>query len=160
MSVMMVVRRLLFLVVVIWCAATITFFIPRISSKNPVRERLAQLAMTGGFSSSDVEVMVKSYNQKFGLDHPLVQQYFDYIGSLARGDLGVSLFKYPRTVWQLILDAIPWTLALLLVTTVMSFVIGNLLGAVAAWPRSPTWLRTLATPFVLLQGVPPVLMGI
>jgi peptide/nickel transport system permease protein len=43
---------------------------------------------------------------------------------------------------------------------VLSFLIGNLLGAIAAWPRSPTWLRTFATPFVLLTGVPPVLMGV
>jgi peptide/nickel transport system permease protein len=57
------------------------------------------------------------------------------------------------------MDAVPWTLALLLVTTILSFIMGNLLGAIAAWPRSPTWLRTFATPFVLLQGVPPVLMG-
>ena len=160
MSVMFVIRRLIFLLVVIWCAATITFFIPRLSNKNPIRERFIQLAASGGFSSADIGTMVASYNTKFGLDKPVLQQYFDYMGSLARGDLGVSLFKYPRTVWELILDSIPWTLALLLVTTVLTFVIGNLLGAVAAWPRSPTWLRTFATPFVLLQGMPPVLMGI
>src|SRR5205085_2300130 len=67
--------------------------------------------------------------------------------------------KYPRTVLELIMDALPWTLALLLVTTILSFAIGNLLGAVAAWPRAPGWLRTFATPFILLQGIPPVLMG-
>ena len=160
MSVMFVVRRLIFLLVVIWCAATITFFIPRLSNKNPIRERFAQLAASGGFSPGDLGAMIASYNKKFGLDKPLPEQYFDYMGSLARGDLGVSLFKYPRTVWELILDSIPWTLALLLVTTALSFIMGNLLGAVAAWPRSPAWLRTFATPFVLLQGIPPVLAGI
>ena len=61
---------------------------------------------------------------------------------------------------QLIMDSVPWSLALLLVCTVLSFVIGNLLGAVAAWPRSPNWLRMIATPFVLLMGVPPVIMGV
>lgn len=160
MNAKFVIKRLLFLVLVIWVASTIVFFIPRLSNKNPVRERLSQLAQSGGFSPGDIEAMVQSYNEKFGLNKPLVDQYFDYMGSLARGDLGISLFKYPRTVWELILDAIPWTLSLLLVTTVLSFVIGNLLGAIAAWPRSPTWLRTFATPFILLQGVPPVLMGI
>lgn len=160
MSVSYVIRRILFLIVVIWVAATIIFFIPRLSSRNPVRQRLAQLAQSGGFSPGDVEQMVASYNQKFGLDKPLVQQYLDYIGGLAQGDLGVSLHKYPRTVIQLITDAIPWTLALLLVTTILAFIIGNLLGAVAAWPRAPGWLRTFSTPFVLLQGVPPVLMGV
>ncbi len=156
----LIIRRTLFLILVIWAAATITFFIPRLSDKNPVRERFAQLAMTGGFSPGDLEVIVEAYNVKFGLDRPLLEQYVVYVSSLARGDLGVSMNKYPRTVIDLIMDALPWTIGLLLVTTILSFIIGNLLGAVSAWPQSPTWLRTLSTPLVLLMGVPPVLMGI
>jgi peptide/nickel transport system permease protein len=61
---------------------------------------------------------------------------------------------------QLIMDSLPWSIALLFVCTILSFIIGNLLGAVAAWPRSPNWLRMIATPFVLLMGVPPVIMGV
>jgi peptide/nickel transport system permease protein len=160
MSLKKVISRLLFLVLVIWAASTITFFIPRLSSKNPVRERFNQLAMTGGFNPEDMDVIIASYNAKFGLDKPLLQQYWDYVSGVARFDLGVSFNKYPRTVMQLIMDSLPWTIVLLLVTTVLSFVIGNLLGAVAAWPRSPNWLRLLATPFVLLMGVPPVIMAV
>lgn len=160
MSIKFIIGRIIFLLIVIWAAATIVFFIPRLSDRNPVRQRLGELAASGGFSAGDIDAMVASYNEKFGLTKPLVDQYIDYIGSLARGDLGVSLYKYPRSVWDLIMDSIPWTLALLLVTTILAFVIGNLLGAVAAWPRSPQWLRTFATPFVLLQGIPPVLMGV
>ena len=160
MSIKKVISRLLFLVLVIWAASTITFFIPRLSSKNPVRERFNQLAMTGGFSPADLEVIIASYNAKFGLDKPLYQQYIDYVSGIARLDLGVSFNKYPRTVMQLVMDSVPWTIALLLVTSVLSFVIGNLLGAVAAWPRSPNWLRMIATPFVLLMGVPPVIMAV
>ena len=73
-----------------------------------------------------------------------------------RLDLGISLNKFPKTVAELIMESLPWTITLLIVTTVLSFVIGNLLGAVAAWPRAPNWLRAFATPFVLFQGVPPV----
>ncbi len=155
-----IIRRLLFLILVIWSASTIVFFIPRMSTRNPVRERFAELARTGGFSPADMEKIIASYSTKFGLDKPLYQQYGDYIASIARFDLGVSYNKYPKTVIQLIMESLPWTITLLLVTTVLSFVIGNLLGAVAAWPRSPAWLRTFATPFILLQGVPPVLMGV
>lgn len=160
MSLKLVIRRLLFLVLVVWSAATITFFIPRLSSKNPVRERFAELARTGGFSPEDLETIVASYNKQFGLDNPLGQQYVEYMMSIAQLDLGVSLNKYPKTVIDLIMDSLPWTITLLLVTTIMSFLIGNLLGAIAAWPRSPQWLRTFATPFVLFQGIPPVLMGV
>jgi len=160
MTINMIIRRLLFLIMVIWVASTIVFFIPRLSPRNPIRERYAALAISGGFSPGDMEIIIASWNEKFGLDKPLWEQYLAYVNSIAHFDLGVSLNKYPRTVLQLIGDALPWTISLLLVTTVVSFVMGNLLGAVAAWPRSPTWLRTVATPFVLLQGVPPVLMGV
>ncbi len=156
----MVVRRLLFLLLVIWSASTITFFVPRISDVNPVRERFAQLARQGGFAPADLEVIVASYNEKFGLDKPLWEQYFDYIGSLARFDLGVSMYQYPKTVIELLMEALPWTIGLLIVTTILSFIIGNLLGALAAWPHAPNWVRGLATSFVLLTGVPPVLMGV
>jgi peptide/nickel transport system permease protein len=159
-SIKFVARRILFLMLVIWAASTITFFIPRISPKNPVRERFAQLATQGGFSPADLETIIASYNQKFGLNKPLLEQYVDYITSIARFDLGVSLNKFPKTVLSLIMDSVPWTITLLLVSTVLCFLIGNLLGAVAAWPRSPTWLRTLATPFILMQGVPPVILGV
>ena len=79
---------------------------------------------------------------------------------MLRFDFGYSLQRYPSTVTDLIMQSIPWTLGLLLVTTILSFIIGNLLGAIAAWPRAPRWLRGFATPFVLLTGVPPVIMGV
>lgn len=160
MSLKLVVRRLIFLVMVVWAAATITFFIPRISPRNPIRERFGELARTGGFSPADLEVIVASYSQKFGLDKPLWQQYVDYMGGIARFDLGVSLNKFPKTVWELIMEGLPWTMGLLVVTTILSFIIGNLLGAIAAWPRSPGWMRGIATPFVMLMGVPPVLLAV
>lgn len=156
----LIIRRLLFLILVVWAASTITFFIPRLSEKNPVRERFAELARSGGFSPADMDKIIAAYSAKFGLDKPLWQQYVDYISSVARFDLGVSYNKYPKTVMGLIMDSLPWTIALLLVTTVLSFVIGNLLGALAAWPRAPQWVRSLATPFILFQGVPPVLLGV
>jgi peptide/nickel transport system permease protein len=160
MNLKMILRRIGFLILVVWAAATITFFIPRLSDKNPVRQRFAELSITGGFSPEDLEVIVESYNQKFGLDKPLWEQYIDYIWSLARLDLGVSMYQYPKTVMDLIMEALPWTMGLLLVTTIISFIIGNLLGALAAWPLAPNWIRNISTSFVLLLGIPPVLLGL
>lgn len=160
MFIKIIARRLLFLLVVIWVASTIVFFIPRLSARNPIRQRFNELAAQGGFSPADTEKIIAAYNVKFGLDKPLWQQYLIYMGSLLQGDLGVSLYKYPATVVQLIQIALPWSITLLATTTILAFIIGNLLGAVAAWPRAPSWARSLATPFVILQGVPPVLMGI
>jgi peptide/nickel transport system permease protein len=150
----------IFLLFVIWVAATITFFIPRLSSRNPVRERFVELARTGGFSPQDLEKIVESYNKKFGLDKPLVEQYVIYMGSLLQGDLGVSLNRYPKTVSELIWEALPWTIALLAIATIVSFFLGNLVGALGAWPRSPRWVRGLTAPLIIMQGVPPYLLGL
>jgi peptide/nickel transport system permease protein len=159
-TLILIVRRLIFLVLVIWSASTITFFIPHLSSRSAIRERFAELARTGGFAPADLEKIVASMEHQFGLDRPLLPQYVTYMSNVLHLDFGYSLKKYPATVMDVIAQALPWTIGLLLVTTILSFLIGNLLGAIAAWPRAPQWLRAFATPFVLLTGVPPVLMGV
>jgi peptide/nickel transport system permease protein len=151
---------LLFLIFVIWAASTITFFVPRFSSRSPIRERFAELARNGGFSPADLEKIIAAMQHQFGLDKPLMEQYVDYLWSVVHLDFGYSLNKYPSTVIDLISQSLPWTMGLILVTTVISFLLGNLLGAISAWPRAPSWMRMVATPFVLLTGVPPVLMGV
>jgi len=156
----LIVKRLAFLLLVVWSASTIVFFIPRLSPRNAIRERFAELARSGGFSPGDMEQIIASMETQFGLDRPLHEQYFDYLWSIVRFDFGYSLNRYPSTVVDLIAQSLPWTIGLLLVTTILSFIIGNLLGAIAAWPRAPRWMRYTATPFVLLTGVPPVLMGV
>ncbi|KKC32255.1 ABC transporter permease [Devosia psychrophila] len=160
MTFKIVIKRLLFFVLVVWAASTIVFFIPRLSSRNAIRERFGELARTGGFSPADIEKLIASMQQQFGLDKPLLEQYWQYLGNITRLDFGYSLSRYPTTATEVIAQSLPWTIGLLLVTTVLSFVIGTLLGAVAAWPKSPGWLRSMATPFILLTGVPPVIMGI
>jgi len=153
-------KRIGFLALVIWAASTIVFFVPRLSPRNAIRERFAELARSGGFSPGDLETLITNMNQQFGLDRPLLEQYWAYLGNIVRLDFGYSLNRYPSTVADIISQALPWTFGLLLVTTILSFVIGNLLGAISAWPRAPRWLRSFATPFVLLTGVPPVIMGV
>ncbi|MDY6949686.1 MAG: ABC transporter permease, partial [Pseudomonadota bacterium] len=155
MNFKLIAKRLAFLLLVIWAASTIVFFVPRLSPRNAIRERFAELARSGGFSPADIETLVANMNQQFGLDRPLLDQYWTYLGNIVRMDFGYSLNRYPSTVTDIISQALPWTFFLLLVTTVLSFIIGNLLGAVSAWPRAPRWLRNFATPFVLLTGVPP-----
>jgi peptide/nickel transport system permease protein len=156
----LIARRLLFLIFVIWAASTITFFVPRFSSRSPIRERFAELARNGGFAPADLEKIIAAMQHQFGLDKPLMQQYVDYLWSVVHLDFGYSLNKYPSTVIDLISQSLPWTMGLILVTTVISFLLGNLLGAISAWPKAPSWMRMVATPFVLLTGVPPVLMGV
>jgi peptide/nickel transport system permease protein len=154
-------KRFALFLVVIWAAASVNFFIPRLGTgRDPIREKLGQLAASGGLRQEGVEEMVKAYQAKFGLDKPLYVQYLNYLGDLLSFDLGYSLANYPARVGQMIANAMPWTLGLLLVSTLISFSFGTLAGALVAWPRSPRFLQALVVPLMTLSAIPYYLLGL
>ena len=155
-----VARRFGVFLLIIWLAASLNFFLPRISGQDPVRTKLLQQASLGGYVQSGIEDMVKVYEQRFGLDRPLWRQYLSYIGDVARLDFNFSIANYPRTVNELIGEAIPWTVGLLGMTTLFSFALGTFLGALLAWPRAPRWMAWLMPPLWALHAIPFFLLGL
>jgi peptide/nickel transport system permease protein len=153
-------RRFGVFLLIVWLAATLNFFLPKISGQDPVRTKLLQQAALGGAVQGGMEEMVKEYNTRFGLDRPLIVQYGSYLYDTAHLDFNYSIANYPRTVRELIVEALPWTVGLLATTTLLSFTIGTLLGALLAWPRSPRWLRTLMPPLWALHAIPFFLFGL
>jgi len=154
------VRRLILFFVIVWVAATLNFFLPRISGTDPIRSRLLEQAAAGGDVQAGLEDMVAEYNKKFGLDRPLWEQYFSYLGDVARLDFGYSIVNYPVTVVSMMQDALPWTIGLLLTTTLLAFVLGTILGALLAWPRSPRFIHLLFPPLLTFSSVPYFLLGL
>src|SRR5688572_28207462 len=114
-----VAKRIGFFLIIVWLAATLNFFIPRLSGQNPVRERLLEQALLGGYMHAGMSEMVAEYEQRFGLDQPLWVQYFRYLGDLSRLDFNYSIASYPRTVKEIMADALPWTIGLLATTTLL-----------------------------------------
>jgi peptide/nickel transport system permease protein len=108
-----VAKRIGFFLIIVWLAATLNFFIPRLSGQNPVRERLLEQALLGGYMHAGMSEMVTEYEQRFGLDQPLWVQYFRYLSDLSRLDFNYSIASYPRTVKEIMADALPWTIGLL-----------------------------------------------
>jgi peptide/nickel transport system permease protein len=155
-----VARRIGLFVVVLWGAATLNFFIPRLAPGDPVRERLLQMASQGGYLQQGIEEMVKAYDQEFGLDQPLYLQYLRYLWQTSHLDFGYSLSQYPAHVLPLILAALPWTIGLLLVSTLLAFAVGTLLGALIAWQKGPGALQYLTGPLLTLSAIPYYLLGL
>ncbi len=161
MNLRFVVKRFLLFLAVIWAAASLNFFIPRVASdRDPIREKLGQLAATGGLNAEGLTEMVEAYQEKFGLDRPLIEQYLTYMSDVAQFDFGFSLSLYPTRVMDLIGQALPWTLGLITVATLMSFAAGTLLGALVAWPGSPRWVQVMIIPFMTLSAFPYYLLGL
>jgi peptide/nickel transport system permease protein len=155
-----VLKRIGFFLLVTWMAATLNFFIPRLSGQNPIRERLLEQALVGGYVHVGMNDMVAEYERKFGLDQPLYVQYFRYLADVSRGDFNYSIANYPRSVVEIMAEALPWTIGLLGVTTLLSFVFGTLLGAFIGWPRSPGFLKYVLPPLLALHAVPYYLLGL
>ncbi len=153
-------KRFGIFLVIVWLAATLNFFLPRLSGQDPVRVKLLQQAQLGGYVQTGIEAMVKEYETRFGLDKPLWRQYLTYLRDVARLDFNYSIANYPRTVSEMIADAIPWTVGLLGTTTVLSFTLGTFLGALLAWPRAPKWMRWLMPPLWAFHAIPFFLFGL
>ena len=160
MSIGYLVRRVGVFLLIAWLAATLNFFLPRLTGQDPVRVKLLQQAQLGGYVQAGIDDMVKEYDRRFGLDRPLWRQYVSYMGSALRLDFNYSIANYPRRVRDMIAEALPWTLALLGTTTLVSFALGTFLGALLAWPRAPRWMRWLMPPLWGLHAIPFFLLGL
>ena len=154
------VRRVGVFLLIAWLAATLNFFLPRLTGQDPVRVKLLQQAQLGGHVQAGIEEMVKEYDRRFGLDRPLWVQYLAFLRNAVRLDFNYSIANYPRTVNEMIAEALPWTVALLGTTTVVSFALGTFLGALLGWPRAPRWMRWLMPPLWALHAIPFFLLGL
>lgn len=155
------VKRLLLFIVVVWVAATINFVLPRLSGGNAIREELTQQAAQGGYVQANIDAMVAEFDKDFGLDKPLWEQYLTYMWNVAHLDFGFSMASYPMRVSTLMAGALPWTLALLGISTMLAFVLGNLFGALLAWPKTPRFFsKVLLPPFLTLSAVPYYMLGL
>src|SRR5438105_4654879 len=148
------VGRLIQFVVILWGAATLNFFIPRMAPGDPIRTRLLMMSRSGSISQQSIEEMVKSYDQQFGLDQPLPLQYLRYLWDAVHLDFGYSLSQYPARALTLIAAALPWTIGLLLISTLFAFTLGTMLGALMAWPKAPRAFSYLVAPLLTLSSVP------
>lgn len=126
-------RRAGFFVATLWAAITLNFLIPRLQPGDPAEAIVRKLV---GRNASVDPAQLHSVRLMLGVsDKNLFQQYLDYLGAIARGDFGVSFTYFPYKVTDVIAQAMPWTIVLVGVTTIVSFVVGTLLGSWAAYRR-------------------------
>ena len=146
-------RRLLAYFLTVIIAISANFFIPRMIPGDPISALIDQMAQHGEVVSGGAEI-VAAYKEQFGLNGTWLEQYFRYLWSLLRGDLGPSIMAFPTTVQELLVTALPWTMGLLLVATVISWVLGNLLGAIVGWRRDSKVNSTIVVLSLGLNQIP------
>jgi peptide/nickel transport system permease protein len=130
--------RILQYFLVIFTGVTLTFIIPRLSPSDPVERQVQLLISSGSMVSPEATVYLRNaLTEMYGLKGSNFDQYLAFWGRLFRADLGPSLSSFPTPVTELIAQAMPWTLGLMLTAVILSWIIGNLLGAVSSYyPKS------------------------
>ncbi|MDW3846386.1 MULTISPECIES: ABC transporter permease [Micromonospora] len=148
-------QRVAFYLFTAWAAITLNFFIPRMVPGDPVQSLISR---NQGRISADA---VASLRVLFGLDsdRSLWEQYVAYWGQLLRGDLGLSFTFFPAPVSEVIGNSLPWTVGLVGVTTIVSFLLGTALGVGAGWRRG-SWIDGLLPATTFLSSIPYFWLGL
>lgn len=139
-------RRISTSITVILAALVINFVIPRLMPGTPVD-------FFAGGSKLSAEVQ-QAIIRRFGLDKPMLDQFWHYIANSIRGDFGYSFYFYPEPVWDLIKNALPWTVFINVTALVIQIIIGYFLGVTTAWKAGRKTDSILQTMALALQSMP------
>lgn len=147
--------RLIQYFLVIFLGITAVFFIPRLTPSDPVQRTLQQMKARGSYlDPGTMDEIIADLTEMYGLEGSWGDQYIAFWRRMLHGDFGVSFFQFPTRVNELIMVSLPWTLGLLLVTTILSWVTGNLIGALAGYYARKRWSQVLDTFAMIIRPFP------
>jgi peptide/nickel transport system permease protein len=140
---------------------TLVFLIPRLLPTDPVESMLATLRAQGAqLDPEAAEKMTKTLREMYGLERGIVQQYLSFWKRLFSADFGPSYFMFPTPVIELVGRSLPWTVGLLLVTTMLSWIIGNITGGLSGYFAESRLLRVLDGIVMFVRPIPYYVLGL
>lgn len=147
--------RLIQYFLVIWLGITVVFLIPRLTPNDPVMRVIGELRGRGStLEPGAMDGIIADLTEMYGLEGSWLDQYWAFWGRLVKGDFGVSFFQFPARVNKLINTAMPWTLGLMLTTTAISWIGGNIIGGLAGYYSRRGWSRVLDTIAMVIRPLP------
>jgi peptide/nickel transport system permease protein len=149
--------------VVLFIGLTITFFLPRLLPSDPIENYIFQLESQAGQTMTPEEVasIRETLQQIYGLEGSLSSQYLGYLKRIVQKfDFGPSLANFPTPVIELILTALPWTVGLMGISVIISWVIGNLVGLMAGFFHDSHGATALEVLGVMLYPIPAYIVAL
>jgi peptide/nickel transport system permease protein len=155
-------------------AVIINFALPRLGDRNPVDIMMAKASQ--GLSDEALQLKKEGFEKEFGMvkldDQGQIvrdasgqsvkttgfEQFIDYLGMTMRGNFGISIQKYPKKVLDIVIEAVPWTIALQLPAILFGWIVGNLLGALSAYKRG-VFDRVIFPMALFISSVPFFVFG-
>ena len=125
-------NKLLWFLVTLVFAFILNFMLPRLMPGDPVAAIVSRLAQ-GMSDATGVQAIYQQYTDLFGTNKPMLEQFLLYVKNVLHGDFGFSFSQYPRTVASVLKSSIWWTIGLQFPAIIVGWLIGNTLGALAAY---------------------------
>lgn len=145
---------------VVFLGVSLTFLITNLSPVDPVEQTVSLMTSFGATDPRSVELMREALAELYGLKGSMLDQYIGFWSRVVRGDFGPSLSSFPTPVMSLIMSALPWTVGLLLQALIISWCLGNLLGALAGYFRNNLLLKLSGALVMALHPVPAYIIGL
>lgn len=150
-----IIPRVLQFLLVVFFGVTAVFFIPRLSPTDPVKATLVALTSRGSYlDPATLDETMRAMKEMYGLEGSNLQQYGAFWRRVIHADFGVSSFQFPVKVIDLITVALPWSLGLLLVTTVLSWTLGNIVGGIAGYFTRARWSKVTDVIAMVIRPLP------
>ncbi|PKN98853.1 MAG: ABC transporter permease [Chloroflexi bacterium HGW-Chloroflexi-4] len=127
-------NKLLWLLVTALFAFILNFTLPRLMPGDPVAAIVARLAQ-GMSNSTGMKAVYEQYAEQFGTNKPMITQFFLYVSNVFQGKFGASFSQFPRPVVDILKSSIWWTVSLQFPAIIVGWIIGNVLGVLAAYIR-------------------------
>jgi len=141
-------------VLVVFIGINISFIVTHSTPIDPVEQTLAAATMFGAVNPEAIAMMRQSLKELYGLEGNLWEQYVTFWSRVLVGDFGPSLSAFPAPVSSLIARALPWTLGLLTVSTLLTWILGNLLGGLAGYYHRSRTLRLAGVVAMAFHPIP------
>lgn len=145
-------KKIIWFIITFIAAVILNFTLPRLMPSDPVAAITGKL-MSGASDASAVQEVYERYQEEFGTNKPMYQQFFLFCKNAIRGNFGLSFSQYPRPVSDIIGSAIGWTIALQLPAILVGWLLGNILGALAAYIRKG-FDKVLLPIFLFISNIP------
>lgn len=147
-------KRALQMLAVMFFGVSLTFLVTHLSPINPVEAALGRMTARSVSNPEAINAMRAALTELYGVEAPIWEQYVNFWARLFRGDIGPSLLAFPTPAMTLVMRAMPWTVTLLALSTLITFGIGNLLGGLAGYNQNNKFLKAFGLLAIGIQPVP------
>ncbi|MDY7106453.1 MAG: ABC transporter permease [Actinomycetota bacterium] len=146
-------KRAMQLIAVIYVGVSVAFFVTKLSPVDPVEQVLGRMTAQSSSSPEGIAEMRAALTEMYGVETPVIEQYWNFLRRAVTGDFGPSLLAFPTPAMDLVMRALPWTVGLLTTSVLVTWSLGNLIGGLAGYFQNSRALKLFG---VVAMGVQPI----